>query len=264
MRLTEAESSWTRDLSSALGRPVRVRFGRARRNLIVARPDNPQGDWNGALLVRLNHVAADAPAEVRADLAAWLKNGGRARAASARIDAWIAEMTAQLNQLPPPLPRLAPKGEAHDLTPLAEDLLRAEFSDRTPRLAELPHLTWGRRAPSRARHTLQLGSYDSTRKLVRIHPVLDQPAVPTAFVRYVVFHELLHAAFDDPDREKRNDSGARHHSPAFLAREAQYPDYGAAQAWQTQNIRRLIRSARDGRPLRSFKRSLFNFLGTTQ
>ena len=95
----------------------------------------------------------------------------------------------------------------------------------------------GRRGKSRARRSLQLGCYVKDAHLVRIHAVLDQVAVPEWFVRFVLFHEILHAALPG---EKRP------HGRAFRERERAHPDYPAAVAWQKKNLESLIRSARRG------------------
>jgi len=61
----DLEREWTDELTRRVGRPVRVRFGRARRQVLVARPDPPDGPWRGPLLVRMNEQFAAAPPEVR-------------------------------------------------------------------------------------------------------------------------------------------------------------------------------------------------------
>ena len=105
-----------------------------------------------------------------------------------------------------------------------------------------PEWTWGRRAKSRARRSLQLGCYVKELHLVRIHTVLDQAAVPAWFVRFVLFHEILHAALPG---EKQP------HGRAFRERERAHPDYPAAVDWQKKNLEALIRSARRGEPMKA-------------
>ena len=129
---------------------------------------------------------------------------------------------------------------------MAASLLAREFVlDFAERPA--PGVTWGRRVKSRARRSLQLGSYDPQTHVARVHPVLDQPGVPAWFVRYVLFHEILHAAL--PARTAC-DGRAIHHGPAFRAREREYEDYARALRWQRRHLGKLIRSARNGVPAR--------------
>ena len=65
--------------------------------------------------------------------------------------------------------------------------------------------------------------------------------MPDFFVRYIVFHEMLHAELGI----ETSPTGRRCiHSRAFNRRERQYADYARASAWDKQpaNLRRLLRS----------------------
>jgi len=217
-------------LSERLGKPVRVTFGRActRPIQIVYSSDEVR--------MRLHHAFEKAPEEILDAVAAWARNGRRSRRKCELLDAWIDAEVA------PPAPRPVtprPVGHVYDLGALA-DLLHAsefaaDFDAQRP-----PAVTWGRRVRSRARRALLLGSYEKTRNVVRIHPVLDREKVPEWFVRFVLFHEILHAAV--PSRTV----GGRtlHHSAEFRAREREYPDYHRGVKWQQRQVASLIRAAR--------------------
>lgn len=230
---------WSAFLGAELGVPVEVTFGRARRQVLVARPAG--NGWK----LRLNAGFGDAPEAVREAVAAWMRSGRRARRASAILDAWIAELGTRLTATPRTLPPLRPSGETHDLGRLFESMCASALDAEERGRLGRPALTWGR-STRRARRSLQLGSYDPELKLIRIHPVLDQPSVPAWFVRFVLFHEALHAL--QPPRQE----GGRtlHHPPEFRARERRHPDQPRADAWQERSIGALLRSARTGRPLR--------------
>ncbi len=243
-RHEEEARDWSRRLSDALERPVTVQFGRARRNVVVARRVGEHTQ------LRLNYGFLEAPPEVFEALVAWLRSGKRARRACALLDEWVEELGRRLG---PPTKRavaIEPEGSTHDLRPLALEVLRSDFADELPEsLAD--RVTWGRRGNRKSQRTLQLGSYDPERDLVRIHPVLDQPAVPRFFVRYVLFHELLHALIDrtvpsaDPRKKRR-----AHHPPEFREREASYAEFDRALGWQEQHLGALFRSVRSGKPMR--------------
>jgi hypothetical protein len=236
-------ADWSSHLSSELGRSVRVSFGRARRSVLVAR-------WEGSVLaVRMNACFAEAPPEIRDATAAWLRSGKRAKHACRVLDDWVAVLCERLAREPRPLAPARPRGEAHDLAELAADLLASDLAGACFPLG-FPALTWGRRG--RAGRQLQLGSFDPETNLVRMHPVLDQAAVPRSFVRYVLFHELLHATMPTARPE---DGRAIHHPPAFRRREAVYPGYDAALRWQAQNLRALLRSSRTGQPMKEPRRA---------
>ncbi|MDA1267071.1 MAG: hypothetical protein O2816_18475 [Planctomycetota bacterium] len=232
-------------LASALACPVSVSFGRSR--TVPVRAKGVRLEGRPGYAVRLHHMFALAPDQVRSDLAHWMRAGRRAPKICARLDAWI-ERT--LKEQPAPLrrrSRLAPVGEVHDLEGLAAPLFATtfalDFGDR-PRAG----LTWGSRRRSRSRRSLRLGSYDPETNVARIHPVLDQAGVPTWFVTYVLMHEILHAAL--PPHQEPSGRWV-HHSPAFRRRERAYPEYRRALAWEERNLARLIRSAREGTTFRA-------------
>lgn len=237
------EPAWSVFLTARLGYPVRVEFGRSRTAPVQARHGRDNGGdarWE----VRLHRMFGDAPPDVREALVTWLRAGRRATRAGPVLDRWIH---AELARRPAPRRRLAleTEGEVHDLAALTERLFRGEFrADFEPRgSAARPRISWGRRAPSRSRRSLRLGSFEPESRVVRIHPVLDQRAVPPWFVAFVLKHELLHAVLD----AYRDPSGRWvHHGPDFRARESSWPEYAPAVAWERRNLARLIRSAREG------------------
>ena len=240
------EASWSAYLSAELDRPVLVRFGRARQQVIVARP---VGRNSRRLEIRMNRFFAEAPADVRAAAAQWLRAGRRARRACERLDGWIAETVAKLPPAAERAVRFVARGSHHDLTEIMDGLLEREFAAGPLRLDRRPRVGWGRRG--RARRSIQLGSYDVEHHAIRIHPVLDQPAVPRFFVRYVLYHELLHAVIPDA----RTCGGRQlHHGSGFRRHEEAYPDYERALSWQGRNLRSLLHSARTSRPMRVAKR----------
>ncbi len=243
---------WSAELSAQLERPVRVHFGNARRNVIVAKAHGR------SLELRLNRHFTTAPPDVRDALVKWLRSGRRAARACKRLDEWIDEMSKTLGAPQRRPVKIEPRGDAYNVAELAREVRAACFADELPEDIET-RVTWGRRGTVPARRSIQLGSYEFERDLVRIHPVLDQPAVPRFFVRYVVFHELLHAVVDRtevPAPTRGRGKRRVHHSPEFRRREAAYADWSAATAWQEANIKALLRSARSGKPMRGARATL--------
>jgi len=225
-----------------MGLRVEVRYGRSRSSPVRARRLDPTVDgldthWQ---VVLNKDVFQTAPPEVAQDLASWMKAGRRARRACSRLDAWLDQA---VHALPPREPkRIEARGREHDLEQLAAPLLSGEFAESF-RAKPAPRITWGRRARSRSRHSLNLGSYAHRENLVRIHSVLDAAWVPEWFVRSILFHELLHAALPI---EKDARGHWVHHSPDFRRRERAYPDHARAVVWQEANLGKLIRAARRG------------------
>lgn len=233
------ESAWEALLSAALDTPVEVRYGRARREVIQLRRER------GRLRLRLSSLMADAPVEVQQALAGWVRDRGRRGASQRVLDLWIdARLRREAREAPPQVD-LEPRGAHHELAELALELRDDEFAQDFGD-GRLPVIGWGRAGRSRSRRALRLGSFDPFSFSVRVHPVLDSADAPRFFLRYIVFHELLHAVLDGPPGE---DGRRRVHGPQFRTRERSYRDYERALEWEKQHVNALIASARAGRAL---------------
>jgi len=236
-----------RGLEEALGVPVLLRYGRSGTQPVVARRPTEtelarEPCLEGGRVVVLHRRFADADPEVWEDLAKWLRSGRRARAACHRLDTWLDSLRADPTA---PAPEANPHGDHHLLGDITRQVIAAhlaeEFSER-----RTPVVAWATRKRSTARRGLRLGSYDSSRDLVRIHPVLDQPTVPEWVIAFVVYHELLHAVIPSQRIGRR----LIHHGPEFRRRERAHPDHTRATEWERAHLQRLIRSARTGKPMR--------------
>ena len=234
-------------LESILNAPVKLRYGRSGTQPVVARSPTKlelkrEPRLKGGRVLILHKSFEDADTEVWEDLASWLRNGRRSRAACQRLDAWLDRLRVDPK---PPKTVARPVGDMHRLDEIAQrviaDHLSEELKDR-----RTPNITWTPKKRSTARRGLRLGSYDASRDLVRIHSVLDQAAVPEWVVAFVVYHELLHAVIPS----KRSGRRLIHHSAEFRKREAAHPDFLRVTRWENKHISRLIRAARTGKGIR--------------
>jgi hypothetical protein len=124
---------------------------------------------------------------------------------------------------------LRSRGAVYDLHRLAGEV-NAEYFNNSLQVA----ITWSRGAvepAGRSRRHIIFGSYDARHKLIRIHPALDHAAVPEFFLKFVIYHEMLHAVLDP-----RPQPGGRRcvHTPQFRERERRHPDYLRAMKWETE------------------------------
>jgi len=87
---------------------------------------------------------------------------------------------------------------------------------------------WGKGNSRRAVRKRTLGSYCSAAKTIRINPVLDRRNIPHYFIRFVVYHEMLHSAV----KEERKNNRRAMHTPEFRRRERLYRDYEKAMRWE--------------------------------
>ena len=78
---------------------------------------------------------------------------------------------------------------------------------------------WGRRRKERPKEYFIFGSIQEDDRVIRIHPLLDQPFVPRWFLEYVLYHEMLHL------RHPVEHKGARRcvHTEEFRAAERLFP-----------------------------------------
>jgi hypothetical protein len=130
----------------------------------------------------------------------------------------------------PPLPN---RGRYHDLDLILADLRVRYFPD-----CAAVRICWGQWSGRTRPRSIRFGAYLPEKKLIRIHPALDQAFVPRSFVEFIVYHEMLHHVIP-PVRV----NGRYHiHSAAFRQREREFPAYAEAMAWRQQSLRRLLRS----------------------
>jgi hypothetical protein len=216
---------WSRTLAERLGQPIRLIVTDNRSTMLVARPKG------GRLEVRLHHMFLTADENILDAVGDYLSDNDTR--AAGMIDRFVEENRARFVAAGPPQRALRSEGLHHDLRVIADDLARRHFG------AEVDvRITWGKRVqPKRRQRSLQLGSYLPEERLIRIHPVLDQPWVPGFFVEAVVFHEMLHH-----DMPAVVQNGRRHyHTQAFRTRERAFEYHSAAQQWQKENLWRLLR-----------------------
>lgn len=200
---------------------------------------------DGVRTLRLHKMFVDAPAPVIDAVGIYIARGDRT--AGALIDAFVEDNQHAIVRKPRRPTPLDPRGEAHDLDEI-QRALSAEYFDGS---VSIP-IGWGRAGTARGRRgrrTIRMGVYLIDQRAIRIHPALDQHWVPRFFVEWVVFHEMVHHVVGVlPAGDCASSSKPRRdlHSPTFRERERAFREYERAQAWERENLPRLIASrARD-------------------
>jgi hypothetical protein len=191
----------------------------------------------GIYRVRLHHLFLSAPAQVIQVLARYIISDCKAasRALGQYIDDndhWIADRsTPDAGRLPRRIV-VRPKGKVYDLNAIFAQLNREYFGSGLD-----ARITWGRKTKAmRARHTVRLGSYVLEENLIRIHPGLDHQWVPLVYLRWVVFHEMLHAHFPP----KKMGGRFQFHSQQFQTHEKLFAEHRLAEDWEKANIANLL------------------------
>lgn len=211
-------------IATATKVPVQMVLTENRRTMISTQKRD------GTLVVRLHRMFLRAGPTVVTALGRYLS---RSDARASRLVSEFIE--SQRGQVRAPRPHtLRHEGHHHDLRTLFDEVNRAEFGGAVQGVA----ITWGRHGSrARRRRSIRLGTYTREERLVRIHPALDVAWVPRFFVRYIVFHELLHHVEPEIEHAGRTEF----HTERFRAREQAYVDYGRSLTWERENLSRLLR-----------------------
>jgi len=117
------------------------------------------------------------------------------------------------------------EGKYHSLQEIHREINARYFNHQV----DIRAIGWGKRV-GRSR----LGHYDSVHHTITLSPMLDSPHVPKYVASYIVYHELLHAVFEDASSSGRQ----RHHSAAFRRAERAYPDYAEARKFLREFCRK--------------------------
>jgi hypothetical protein len=193
-----------------------------------------QTEKDGVRIVRVHQMFLDAPEHVRHAVAHYVARGDKT--SGAVVDTFVDAQQHLLHGSARPLKDDAHLGRTHNLWPIFVELNARFFDNKIE-----AEIGWGRagvRPRKRRRHSITFGSWDSRAKRIVIHPVLDQPHVPSLAVERVVHHEMLHAKHG----EMRDAHGRRVvHGKAFRAEEAQFPGAKEADAWFDKNLDALLR-----------------------
>jgi hypothetical protein len=185
-----------------------------------------------AYVVRLHRMFAAADGHLLRAIARYVvANDPRS---SAVIGAFIERNQHVVEQQPQRKRRvvLRTTGRSYDLQAIFDQLNQEYFAGTLQ-----ARITWGS-APRRLRprRSIKMGSFAVEDRLIRIHPVLDDPAVPDYFVAWIVFHEMLHGKFEVVRKGDRR----CFHSKEFMAEERSFREYERASAWERANIDRLL------------------------
>jgi hypothetical protein len=126
------------------------------------------------------------------------------------------------------------EGRYFDLNKIFEKLNRRYFRGALRGYS----IVWGRKRKLPPREYFIFGTIQEEDRLIRIHPLMDAPFVPTWFMEYVIYHEMLHSVVRD-----RFDTKGRRivHHEQFNQRERRFPFYKRAKRWEEENLARFLR-----------------------
>ncbi len=222
--LVEKAANLAQLLSRELGVPVRLSVTDNRSTMVSFRRAP------AALRLRLHHMFLDAPAPVVRAVADYAGRGHRR--AGRLLDDFVRREQPRIRQHRDARDEvLTARGQTYDLREIFEALNEQYFQGGVR-----ANIGWGRHPTRRRRKSIRLGVYDHQTREIRLHPSLDQPAVPRFFVEFIVFHEMLHQVFPSSHGPGRR----MHHPRAFRDREKAFPRYTAALRWERENLGVLL------------------------
>ena len=185
-------------------------------------------DVLGGAKVRLNHTFLSAPDPVITALGTYFKLRS--------LQSWEIVTAFVSSREPDPVTRLIPlqtKGLVYDLTAIRDRINLTYFNNSVE-----CRIGWAKPGLRRRRarlRTIRYGTYNQALNLVRINPLLDDIRIPSDFMDYIVFHEMLHASVPS----ERGSSRWNHHRGAFRILERRFPDHARMQTLARELVRIL-------------------------
>ncbi len=126
-----------------------------------------------------------------------------------------------------PLVSICTQGRFHNLRDIFDALNSSYFDGRVSSL-----ISWGKRNGRRIVRRRILGSFSTRTNTIWISRVLDRRYIPGFFIRYIVYHEMLHGIM----KEERKNGRRLLHSPAFRQRERLFGEYEKAVTWEKKHF----------------------------
>src|SRR5205809_8145918 len=124
---------------------------------------------------------------------------------------------------------LETEGRYFDLRSLFDKLNARHFGNRLRGY----RVVWGRKRRERPKEYFIFGTIQEEDRVIRINPWLDQPFVPLWFLRYVLYHEMLHSVIPD---ETLSEGRRRVHTEEVRRREREFPRYQRARRCEEENL----------------------------
>jgi hypothetical protein len=176
--------------------------------------------------VRMHWMFINANDEVIKEIAHFIKTGiGR----TPYINKFIAENQNCLKKKEQSFrqPKTHTQGRFRNLREIFDFLNNEYFGGKIT-----ASISWRRGNARRAVKKRTLGSYSRDTNTILINSVLDRRNVPDYFIRYVVYHEMLHSTLG----EKRENGRRSVHTPEFRKREQLFKEYGKAVSWEKKGL----------------------------
>ena len=180
---------------------------------------------DGLTILRLHRMFVNADRAVLSEIGQFIS---KRRIKTPLLRCFVRENSHLLPKKPPKTIYLRPIGEYYNLKEIYASVNEEYFGGGI-----MAHITWGKGVTGKRVKRRILGTYTHKSKIIRINPILDNKNVPIYFVRFIVYHEMLHA--DIPTEIK---NGRRCvHSRIFRGREREFKEYEEAVWWEKNKLK---------------------------
>jgi hypothetical protein len=179
---------------------------------------------SGVVRLRLHRMFLEAGEDVLHELAVYMEGK---RKNTPLFWRFVKENRHDIRSRPPRRATLKPEGACHHLGEIFQNL-NEEYFDGKLRAG----ITWGSSSGRRAARKRTLGSYSDHSRIIRINPRLDRRYVPRYFIKYLVYHEMLHAHVGVEEKEGRRQV----HTRRFKELETRFSHYHRALEWEKKGL----------------------------
>lgn len=135
--------------------------------------------------LRLHRMFLYASNDVLVEIANYIENS---RIKTPLIRSFINQNTHRIKRKTPKNISLRHIGKYHNLLDTYNTLNREYFNGNIN-----ASITWGSVRRKRGAKKSTLGSYSYANKIIRINPMLDSKRVPVYYLKFIIYHEMLHA-----------------------------------------------------------------------
>ena len=135
--------------------------------------------------LRLHRMFLSATNDVLVEIANYIEDS---RIKTPLIRSFINQNTHRIKRKTPHNISLRHLGRYHNLIDTYNTLNREYFNGNIN-----ASITWGPVRRKRGAKKSTLGSYSYANKIIRINPMLDSKRVPGYYLKFIIYHEMLHA-----------------------------------------------------------------------
>ena len=173
--------------------------------------------------LRLHRMFLSATSDVLVEIANYIENS---RIKTPLIRSFINQNTHRIKKKTTKKINLRHLGRYHNLLDTYNTLNR-EYFNRNINAS----ITWGAVRRRRGAKKSTLGSYSYANKIIRINPMLDSKRVPGYYLKFIIYHEMLHADLGVDATNGRN----FYHTREFRRREKLFENYERVLAMEKRD-----------------------------